>query len=96
MRPTIAASTKTIGNINRKTSPSFPSHPAVVVPKRMVEGPTTVPMAPPAVCAARIAASFTEIISAAVFWKLPSRMFDEVFDEVTKAPNKPRNGTAKL
>src|SRR3972149_5674555 len=51
------------------------------------------PMAPPAVCAARIHATWIARTSAVRRWSMPKSRFELVFEPLTKAPRPSMGGT---
>ena len=76
--------------VGLNTSESLPLMPAVLVPKITFEGAIALPIAPPADCAAMTWDKFNPSMDCTTFsCNGEKRMFEEVFEDVMKAPAMP-------
>ena len=82
------------GTIALRILPSAPEKPVVEIPMMTHPGAKASPRTPPTVCSATVTAGLTSRIWAAVLWKFPNRMLDDMLLLVMKDPNIPKNGAA--
>src|SRR5699024_7448178 len=93
--PTTIETIMNNGIVTRRTSPSRPRIPVVVVPSNTLPGAIMLPAAPPAVWAPRIAGIESPAAVAVDDWNCPNSRLDARLEVVMNDPSPPISGASR-